>query len=123
MIIDFHTHTFPQRIAKTAIAKLEEFSKWKAVGDGTQEDLIEQMDKAGVDISVVAPVATSESQVMSINRKLINTDRIITLGSMHPDFLGFEKELEFLKQNKVGDKTSSRLSKLSGGRQKNVWII
>ena len=101
MIIDFHTHTFPEKIAKGAIKKLEEFSNWKAIGDGTLDVLIEQMDAAGVDMSVVAPVATSEKQVTAINRKLINIDRIVTLGAMHPGFSDYEAELGFLKQSGV----------------------
>lgn len=101
MIIDFHTHTFPEKIAKGAIEKLEDSCKWKAVGDGTQADLINQMDISGVDISVVAPVATSKTQVSGINRKLIKTNRIMTLGAMHPEFSDFEAELDFLKQNSV----------------------
>jgi uncharacterized protein len=46
------------------------------------------MDRTGVDISVVQPVATRHEQVTSINDWVatLASDRIVPFGSMHPEF-------------------------------------
>ena len=80
MIIDMHTHTFPTKIAQNAVHDLEQRSKTQAVANGTQDELLEQMNEAGVDISVIAPVATSPKQVESINRHAEDTCRLVNLG-------------------------------------------
>ena len=59
MIIDAHTHVYPEKIVKKAIAKLEANSGIRAKTDGTREGLMESMKNSGVDYSVLLPVATS----------------------------------------------------------------
>ena len=68
MVIDFHTHTFPDSVAPRAIAQLSERGGIKPHNEGTLSALKESMRKNGVDISVILPVATSVHQVESINR-------------------------------------------------------
>ena len=58
-MIDFHTHTFPERIAAMAIAKLQQASHSRAFTDGTAEGLQASMARAGIELSVVLPVATA----------------------------------------------------------------
>lgn len=86
-VIDFHTHAFPNALAPAAIAALEAQGDITAHYDGTIGGLIETMDHAGIDISVVQPVATKPSQVPSINdwAASLASDRIVPFGSMHPD--------------------------------------
>jgi len=67
MIIDFHTHTFPDKIAASAVDKLKHLSHSAPFTDGTDVSLTASMDKAGVDVSVILPVATSARQVRNIN--------------------------------------------------------
>ena len=43
MIIDFHTHTFPEKIAAAAISKLEQKAHARAHTDGTQSALLRSM--------------------------------------------------------------------------------
>jgi len=102
MIIDFHTHVFPDNIAPKAIKALEnaaETFKIKAVADGTLNSLKTSMKNAGVDCSVTFGVATKPSQVPSINNWAIeNNDPdsgIIFFGAMHPDY---ENSLEEIKR-------------------------
>ena len=45
MIIDFHTHIFPDRIAPRTIAKLEKIGKTRAFTDGTQNGLLASMER------------------------------------------------------------------------------
>lgn len=86
-IIDCHTHVFPDAIAAAAIASLEAEGGVKAVYDGTVSGLVSVMDQAGVDASIVQPVATKASQVRSINDWVagIASERVVAFGAMHPD--------------------------------------
>ena len=67
MIIDFHTHTFPDAIARTAVDKLQAASHTRPFSDGTAEGLRASMLRAGIAWSLVLPVATSPRQVPHIN--------------------------------------------------------
>ena len=62
MIIDFHTHIFPDGIAEKTIPFLEQRSGVKANTDGMLKGLLRAMEQRGVDVSVVHPVVTKPSQ-------------------------------------------------------------
>ena len=63
MLIDFHTHAFPQNIAERAISKLAYNSGGLIpFTNGTVESLKERMKKDGVTKSVVLNIATNESK-------------------------------------------------------------
>lgn len=100
MIIDFHTHTFPDKIAAKTIAYLAEKGNVKPYREGTLSSLKESMKKSGVDYSVVLPVATAPKQVESINNlaaELNGKDGIIYSGAIHPDFEDIDGALDFIK--------------------------
>ena len=67
MVIDIHTHTFPDRLAATTIPKLEQASHTRSFSDGTNAGLAASMARAGVNCSVVLPVATAPKQVVHVN--------------------------------------------------------
>ena len=67
MIIDFHTHIFPDKIAARSIEALSKVSGVKAATDGTLNGLLVSMERSGVDLSVILPVVTKPSQFESIN--------------------------------------------------------
>lgn len=97
MIVDFHTHTFPERIAAAAIGKLQQASHSVAFSDGTVRGLQTSMAKAGIDWSVVLPVATNPIKVSSMNDlsvQLTGRDGLIYFGCIHPCMDGVEQELE-----------------------------
>lgn len=96
MIIDIHTHTFPDRIAAAAIGKLQQASHSVAFTNGTVSGLQASMQKAGIDYSVVLPVATNPVKVSSMNDlsvQLTGKDGLIYFGCIHPDMEGAESEL------------------------------
>lgn len=100
MIIDFHTHIFPEKIVKGTIAHLEQVSGIKAFSNGLYEGLKSSMKEAGVDISVVLPVVTKPSQFETINRyaaEINGKDGIISFGGIHPEAADYKKELETIK--------------------------
>lgn len=89
MVIDFHTHTFPDKIAPGAIANLEQKASVKAFTNGTVDGLLKSMEEAGVDISVVLPVVTNPVKADKINMSAakINEENkgILSFGGIHPD--------------------------------------
>ncbi len=105
MIIDFHTHIFPDNVAIKAIPLLEQKANIKAYTNGTLADLSKKTKEAGIDYSLVLPVATSAKQTKSINdfAIMINSQNInvISFGGMHPDYEDYETELIRLKDNNI----------------------
>ncbi len=93
MVIDFHTHAFPDKIAARTISILEENTlriegkKSQAVRTGDVVGLRELMARDGVDMSVVLPIATTVTQSGSINRfaaEINGRNGLISFGSVHP---------------------------------------
>jgi len=88
LITDFHAHTFPDHLAPRAIEALNARipPDAHAVLDGTVGGLLASMDRAGIQRSVVASIATKPQQVGAILRwsLSIRSDRIIPFGSVHP---------------------------------------
>ncbi|MBE5964647.1 MAG: metal-dependent hydrolase [Lachnospira sp.] len=100
MIIDFHTHIFPDKIVKATIEQLENRAKIKAFSDGTLKDLQESMKEANVDYSVVLPVATKPSQFKTLNdyaAEISKIEGIISFGGIHPDTPDYKAELDYIK--------------------------
>ena len=99
MVIDFHTHTFPDAIAPKAIAGMQANSHAAAFGSGTVDGLLNSMAEAGISRSVVLPVATNPSKISSINDKTIaqgKSQPVVNFGAMHPQAENWKEELNRL---------------------------
>lgn len=101
MVIDFHTHCFPDKIAERAIAKLAYASGGlEPHTDGTVAGLRRSMEAGGVDLSVVLSIATNAHQQTSVNdfAAAVNNGRdIVAFGSVYPDSKDAIDELERIK--------------------------
>lgn len=99
MIIDSHTHAFPDAIAQHAMDSLRSTTGAVPVALPTVQGLLEHMQASGVSRSVLCPVATKHSQVRSINDWLLalNDDRLIPFGAIHPHHGDLEGELARLQ--------------------------
>lgn len=101
MLIDFHTHCFPERIAEKAIEKLSYVSGGlKPHTNGTVEGLRHSMQEGGVDVSVVLNIATNAHQQKSVNdfaAAINNEQDIFAFGSVFPDSEDAFDELERIK--------------------------
>jgi len=106
MIIDIHTHAWPEKISQKARENLESSFKVKLVGEPTLETLLKFMDKNNIDISVICAVATKPEQVSSINDWLfsVRSKRIKIFCALHPDYPLWEEELERIKDKGDGIK-------------------
>ena len=101
MLIDFHTHCFPEKIAPIAMERLS-FASGGLINytDGTLADLKRSMKQDGVDISVVLNIATNSGQQTKVNdfAKSINSEQdIFSFGSVFPHSPNAFEELERIK--------------------------
>ena len=103
MIIDFHTHIFPDKIASKTIEFLSGKGGIPPFAHGTSDSLISKMDEAGVDISVTLPVVTAPHQFDSINRFACEINnayngKLISFGGIHPLCEDIEGKMKFIKE-------------------------
>ena len=112
MIIDFHTHVFPDKIAAATVGALERKGNTPAFSDGTVAGLVSQMKRSGVGISVNLPVLTKPAQFDSILNfaRSINdfyrdasadAPRIISFAGIHPDIEDCEEKLSLVKESGI----------------------
>ena len=106
MIIDFHTHVFPDKIALATINALSAKAAIPAHSNGLKSGLFDSMEKYGIDISVNLPVLTRATQFDSILSfgKAINEEkrtqgRVISFAGFHPDIEDYEEKLVQIKEN------------------------
>lgn len=101
-IIDFHTHCFPDALAKRAIATLSENGSIRPYHDGTAAGLVALQERSGVSQSVIMPIATKSSQTAGINQWAAEVQaafagKILAFGSLHPASTRFKEEIAALK--------------------------
>lgn len=103
MVIDFHTHCFPDALAPRAMASLADNSA--AFGfvphtDGTATSAEAALLAAGIDHGVVCNIATNARQQSKVNDFAIATGArrgiLTALGSVHPESDCIEVELDRL---------------------------
>ncbi len=89
-VIDFHVHTFPEKIAERALAQLSRDSGSRPFTGGTVRELRESMKDAGVDLSIVLPVVTNPEKVAHINlsaatqNETVDETGILSFAGIHP---------------------------------------
>lgn len=113
MIIDTHTHVYPDKIARVieemAVKDVAEGAR--LYGSLTVTGLLAAMERSGVDISFTFCLAEKPSVVVKSNDFLIEScdrKRLFGLGTMHPDFEDYEVEINRLRDNGIkGIKWSS----------------
>jgi predicted TIM-barrel fold metal-dependent hydrolase len=100
-IVDFHTHVFPDTIAKKTIASLAANSHNQPYGDGSFSSLLHNMQKSGVTDSVTLPVVTKPKQFQSILQFAVlcnQNPHIYAFGGIHPDDPEPEAHLRQIKE-------------------------
>lgn len=101
MIIDFHTHIFPDKMAVRTIEHLSKSGGIPAFSDGTASGLCAEMERGGVDLSVALPVLTSPAQFDSVNRyaEAINRESksIISFAGIHPRCENISEKMQSIR--------------------------
>lgn len=101
MIIDFHTHTFPDAIAEKTIAYLSEKGGIQPCRKGTLGSLTDSMKRSGIDYSVVLPIVTHPKQERTINRVSVENNgknNVFFAGGVHPDSADADETLDAVKE-------------------------
>ncbi len=106
MLIDFHTHIFPDKIASKTIEMLAKNGNTPPYSDGTVSGLLECMSRADASVSVALPVLTSPASFESVNRFAAEVNsafadkdrRIISFGAIHPDCDDIREKMNRLKE-------------------------
>lgn len=107
MLIDFHTHIFPDKIAEKSVQILiagmkrqmgEDYGNGKPLTcrPATLDGLLDNMKKSGVDRSICLPIATKIEQTASINRfaETVRSAQALSFGTLHPLDPDWERVLE-----------------------------
>lgn len=96
MVVDVHTHFFPDRLARKTIGELEGRTDHAitAVSTGTLDSLLADMIRQRIDFAVTCPIATKPNQFETILRSALAirdgehgreaARRIIPFASIHP---------------------------------------
>ncbi len=103
MIIDCHTHIFPDEIAPKVVEANEKDLGLKPYGTGTLNGLLHYMDNAGMDFSVVLGVAPAARLVKNTNNWFLSLTnrRVIVFGTVTPDYENWKEEIRRLKAGGV----------------------
>lgn len=102
MIIDFHAHLYPAKIAEKASKAIGDFYDTSMAYNGTSDELLASGSKIGVTKYVVHSAASTPKQVQTINDFIKSEvdahSEFIGYGTIHPDFADFENELKRVKE-------------------------
>ncbi len=103
MIIDAHTHIFPDQQAAAVLKKTAQLFNVPTFGAATADDLLRTMDACGISRAVIHMVAPLPSQVSPTNTWLINLrqTRFIKFGTIHPSQSNFKDEIIRLRDNGI----------------------
>ena len=99
MLIDFHTHAFPDKIAARALSSLSPRVNSAPLTDGSVSGLLDKMNIWGVDRAVVCNIATNPKQTVNVNNFAMETnslhgDRLTALGSVNPGYEDIPGEMK-----------------------------
>lgn len=105
MIIDAHTHIFPDRIAEKTITYLAGKANISPHSDGTRDGLLSRLSEAGADIALNLPVLTNPAQFDSVNRfaEELNTEfskskkGILSFAGIHPHCDNIDEKMAWIK--------------------------
>ncbi len=104
MIIDIHTHTFPDNVAEKALKGLSNDGLLHPFTDGTYDGLLRSVKSSGVDGAVVLPIATKPSQTENINAIAYDVNQhfeetgIMSFGTLHPQNEDKDRIIKDLKE-------------------------
>lgn len=104
MIIDFHTHTFPDKIAGSVIGKLQRLSRSRPFTNATNDGLRRSMEQAGINLSILLPVMTNAGQVHKLNDLAARINErwqetgLLSFGGMHPDVENYKEALNHVTE-------------------------
>lgn len=99
-IIDFHTHAFPDKIAPGAVPALAKAGDITPYLDGRLDTLLAEMDRVGIEKSVLCSIATKPGQFDAILAwsQEVRSERIIPFPSFHPENPKALENIQIIKE-------------------------
>ena len=96
MVIDSHTHCYPEKVAAKALSAVQ--GRLEPATDGTRDGLIASMREAGIDYSLALGLVTNPANSLGVNRWAAEQNRapVFFTGSIHPDDPDPETTLDFI---------------------------
>ena len=103
LIIDTHTHIFPDSYAAAVLQSTAKMFNVPTFGKATAADLLEKMDADGISFAVIHMVSPTPSGVSDTNTWLIRhrQKRFIKFGTLHPLYKNCDDEIKRLKDGGV----------------------
>ena len=100
-IIDFHAHAFPDKVAAGAVPALAAAGNVSPCLDGRIASLLADMDRVGIEKSVLCSIATKPGQFEAILAwsQAIRSERIIPFPSFHPENPNALENIRIIKEN------------------------
>lgn len=109
LIIDIHTHLFPDALAEKALKRLVQnlqdydpyYNPSAPYTDATMSGLAASAEAAGIDVCVVMPIATSPRPSSTLNdfaTKVNSMPKFRSFGSVHPKSHDALHELERIRE-------------------------
>lgn len=107
MVVDFHTHVFPDKIARSTIEALAKSSNTIPYTDGTVSGMLDAIETAKVDIAISLPVLTKPTQfdsvlnfALTVNEKFKNENRkLISFAGIHPACEDIKGKMRLVKES------------------------
>ncbi|RQW77577.1 MAG: amidohydrolase [Methanothrix sp.] len=99
MIIDFHTHIYPEHVAAKVLPAAKRKLKVEVPGTGAPDDLRSRMHASNITKSVILPLAKGREDVSSLNDWILSVSGgvgLIPFGAVHPFMPDLEEELDRL---------------------------
>ena len=103
MVIDFHTHCYPDKIAQKAVSGLSATGGITPYTDGTLGGLSTLLKEQGVDVFVVNNISTDAKRMHNVNDFAIsiNGGSVVSFGSVAPFADEAEDELLRLRESGI----------------------
>jgi predicted TIM-barrel fold metal-dependent hydrolase len=98
LIVDFHAHIYPEKVAAKILPAAKKKLKVAVPGTGAPEDLLSRMNRSGIDRSVILPLAKGREDVSTLNQWVQSVCRhgLIAFGAVHPFMDNLDEELDRL---------------------------
>ena len=99
MVIDMHTHIFPEKIAAKTLELLAGRIHIEPYTNGMADGLAASAKAAGIDLAVILPVVTKPSQFESINKFALQFREgpLYSFGGIHPASETYKEQIRQMK--------------------------
>jgi predicted TIM-barrel fold metal-dependent hydrolase len=98
LIIDFHTHIYPEGVAAKILPAAKKKLNVEVPGTGSPQDLRRYMKASDITESVILPLAKGKDGAFALNDWILSAsgEGLVPFGAVHPFMENLEEELDRL---------------------------